>query len=413
MRRLPVFILIFSVIGFLLVRTSLAQTSDSPTSTPTPTPDKSAQTRDLQNQISDLQAKISKLKSEETTLKSQMAVMDNQIALTQLKINSTEKQISDLTLDIDTADKKIDKLEGSLDKLSEVLINRIKATYVVGSTSEFQVLLSSDNVHDFVERANYLRLAQQHDKQLIYDTVQARNDYAAQKDIYEDEKTKAQRLQEELATYKAQLDVEKQNKARLLAETQGSESNYQRLLTQARAQLEGFSEFASSQGGASILSNQTQCDDWGCYYNQRDGQWGSNSLNGTGYTLASDGCLVTSMAMIYTHYGHRGVNPQTINSNPSNFASYYPAYLLKVISANGVTTSRVYDAIDSVLSSGHPVVVGISYDNGPIADHFVVFSSGSSGTYNMKDPFTPNGNNIDFRTRYPTARIVDVEKVVF
>jgi peptidoglycan hydrolase CwlO-like protein len=387
MRRLPVFILIFSVIGFLLVRTSLAQTSDSPTSTPTPTPDKSAQTRDLQNQISDLQAKISKLKSEETTLKSQMAVMDNQIALTQLKINSTEKQISDLTLDIDTADKKIDKLEGSLDKLSEVLINRIKATYVVGSTSEFQVLLSSDNVHDFVERANYLRLAQQHDKQLIYDTVQARNDYAAQKDIYEDEKTKA--------------------------ETQGSESNYQRLLAQARAQLEGFSEFASSQGGASILSNQTQCDDWGCYYNQRDGQWGNNSLNGTGYTLASDGCLVTSMAMIYTHYGHRGVNPQTINSNPSNFASYYPAYLLKVISANGVTTSRVYDAIDSVLSSGHPVVIGISYDNGPIADHFVVFSSGSSGTYNMKDPFTPNGNNIDFRTRYPTARIVDVEKVVF
>lgn len=407
MRKLSFFLLI---IVFSLV---FSVSSRAQTTTPTPTPDKTAEANDLQNKINDLQAKISKLKSEESTLTSQIAVMDNQINLTQLRIDSTEKQISDLTLDIDTADKKIVKLENSLDKLSEVLINRIKATYVVGSASGFQVLLSSRNAEDFVERANYLRLAQAHDKKLIYDTVQARNDYANQKDIFEDQKTKAERLGVELANYQAQIETEKQAKNRLLADTQGSEDNYQRLLAQAKAQLAGFTNFTQVQGGASILSGQTQCDDWGCYYNQRDSQWGNNALNGTGYTLASDGCLVTSMAMIYTHYGHRGVNPQTINSNSSNFASYYPAFLLKVISADGATSSRVYDSIDSVLSSGNPVVIGISYDGGPLADHFVVFVSGSNGNYTMKDPFTPNGNNIDFRGRYPTARIVEVEKVVF
>jgi hypothetical protein len=183
-------------------------------------------------------------------------------------------------------------------------------------------------------------------------------------------------------------------------------------LAQARAQLAGFSNFTETQGGASILSNQTTCDDWGCYYNQRDSSWGGNSLNGTGYTLASDGCLVTSMAMVYTHYGHRSVTPATINSNPQNFASYYPAYLLKVISADGATSQRVSDSIDSVLGSGNPVIIGISYDGGPLADHFVVFTSGSGGNYTMKDPFTPNGNNISFRDRYPSARIVEVERVV-
>ncbi len=398
-------IVLFSV--FAIVNTSLAQTS-----TPAPTPN-AQETNDLQNKINELQATLSKLQGEESTLKSQIAVMDNQVNLTELKIASTEKQISDLTLDIDTADKKIDKLEGSLNKLSEVLINKIKATYVVGSNSSFQVLLSSNNVTDFVTRANYLKIAQQHDKKLIYDTVQARNDYSNQKDIYQDQKSKAEILQEQLAAYQTQLEVEKKAKDQLLAETQGSEANYQRLLGEARAQLAGFSNFAESQGGASILTNQTQCDDWGCYYNQRDSQWGGSALNGTVYTLASDGCLVTSMAMIYTHYGHRGVTPATINSIPSNFASYYPAYLKKVISADGATSSRIYDSIDSLLGSGNPAVVGISYDNGPIADHFVVFTSGSGGTYSMRDPFTPNGNNIDFRTRYPSARIVDVEKVVF
>ncbi len=407
MRKFALLIIAISFLSFIIVKASFAQTS-----APTPSPDPQ-QTEDLKNKINELQAQISKLQGEESTLKSQIAVMDNQVNLTELKISSTQREISELSLDIDTADKKIDKLEGSLDKLSSVLINKIKATYVVGSSSNFQVLLSSNNVSDFVQRANYLKIAQQHDKKLIYDTVQARNDYANQKVIYQDQKSKAELLQDQLAVYQTQLETEKKAKDKLLSETQGSEANYQRLLGQAKAQLAGFSNFAESQGGATILSGQTSCDDWGCYYNQRDSGWGLTPLNGTVYTLASDGCLVTSMAMIYTHYGHKGVTPATINSSSSNFASYYPAYLLKVISADGASSRRVGDGLDSLLASGHPAVVGISYDGGPLADHFIVITSGSGGTYNMKDPFTPNGNNIDFRTRYPSARIVDVEKVVF
>src|SRR3990172_5979105 len=214
-------------------------------------------------------------------------------------------------------------------------MNRIVATYEIGSSSSFQTLLSSSDFSDFVKRANYLRLVQAHDRKLLYDTVQAKNDYSNQKEIFEDKKTQTEKLQADLTAYSNQLEVEKTAKNRLLAETQGSEANYQRLLAQARAQLAGFSSFTQSQGGASILSNQTVCDDWGCYYNQRDSQWGGNTLNGTGYTLASDGCLVTAMAMIYSHYGHRSVTPQTINSISSNFASYFPAYLNKVISADG------------------------------------------------------------------------------
>ena len=166
--------------------------------TPSPAPDNSPKVEELQNKINDLQGKISDLQGQKKTLSSQIEVMDNQINLTQLKIDSTEAQISELTLDIDTADKKIDKLEGSLDKLSEVLINRIKETYVVGSSSHFQILLSSNDVTDFVKRANYLRLAQAHDKKLIYDTVQARNDYETQKEIFQDQKSKTEILQEEL-----------------------------------------------------------------------------------------------------------------------------------------------------------------------------------------------------------------------
>lgn len=408
MKKIGIIVLFLLVILFSSSFKGIVYSVD-PTPTPTPTPTSAPDTTELQNKIKDLQSKISDLQGQEKTLSSQISVMDNQIKLTEYRIEATQEEITSLILDIDTATKKISGLQEALNNLVEVLANRIVATYEVGTIQPFQILLTSNNASDFFKRLNYLKIAQEHDKKLVYDTQQAKVDYANQKTIFEGEKKKVEALQKQLQAYNTQLDLNKQAKQRLLSETQGSEANYQRLLAQAKAQLAGFQRFVTSQGGASILSNQTICDDWGCYYNQRDSQWGNNALNGTQYTLASDGCLVTAMAMVYTHLGKRGVTPQTINSNPSNFASYYPAFLNKTISAEGMTTSRIYATIDSELSAGRPVVIGIG--RGP--DHFVVFISGSSGDYKMNDPFVPNGHNINFTDHYSVSNINSMEKVSY
>lgn len=383
--------------------------AETPTPTLAPTPEKSAAEQEAEAKIKEYTEKINELKGQENTYKNQIAVMDNQIKLSEYQMASTQQQITDITLDIDTTTKKISGLEKSLNELVQVLLNRVVATYEIGTIQPLQVLLTSTDASDFLSRLNYLRRAQAHDKQLIYQTQQAKVDYANQKELFEDEKKKVESLKIQLEEYNNKLDLDKQAKQRLLTETQGSEANYQRLLSQARAQLAGFERFVTSQGGATILSGQTYCDDWGCYYNQRDGQWGNNPLNGTRYTLASDGCLVTSMAMVYTHLGKRGVSPQTINSNSSNFASYYPAFLNKTINAEGMTTSRIYAAIDGELSAGKPVIIGIG--RGP--DHFVVFISGSNGDYTMHDPFVPNGHNIKFTDHYSVSSINSIERISY
>ena len=211
--------------------------------------------------------------------------------------------------------------------------------------------MAASNIADVFKRLTYLRIVQIADKQKVYAAEQAKNDYENQKSIYEDKQAEAEALSKKLEDYTDQLDQEKSAKQTLLTQTQGNEANYQKLLSQAQAQLASFSRFTANAGGSSLLSGQTSCDDWGCYYNQRDTQWGGLSLNGTQYSLASDGCLVTSMAMMLTHYGHRGVTPISINSNPDNFASYYPAYLLYTIHVDGVTAQLVGASIDSTLSS--------------------------------------------------------------
>ncbi|MDZ4227717.1 MAG: hypothetical protein U1E54_00565 [Candidatus Levybacteria bacterium] len=362
-----------------------------------------------------IQSKLSLLQGQSKTLSSQIAIMNSQINLTQARIEANKRQVLDLTLDIDTATKKIDTLSDSLNRITGILLNRIVATYQAGKIQPLEMFLSARDASNLLTRLNYLRIAQNHDKRLIYDVQQAKNDYANQKDIYEAKKKKVENLKKQLEAYTNQLGQDKANKQRLLTETEGSEENYQNLLAQAQAQLAAFSNFTAARGGASILSNQTVCDDgWsGCYYNQRDSQWGNLALNNTQYTIASDGCLVTSMAMVYSHYGHRSVNPISINSNSSNFASYFPAYLKYIITADGATSTRVGSIIDSTLSSGDPVVVGVSYDGGSIPDHFVVLISGSEGNYKMNDPFTPDGHNIPFTDHYSVGSIRQIHKVAF
>ncbi len=414
--------IVFSVL-ILLVSTLSLFFSKKPivfaqTVTPAPTADASSATSNIQecsdNHISVadcpayLQNRINQLAGQAQTLDSQIVVMDSQIQLTQARIYATEQQISDLTLSIDTANQKINSIQSSLASLTNILLNKVVATYEVGAIQPMQILLTSTTATDFLQRLNYLRIAQAHDKKLLYDTGQARNDYQNQKNIYEDQKRQIEALKAQLEVYTSDLNNQKAAKQQLLTQTQGDEATYQRLLSAAQAQLAGFSRFVTAQGGASILTNQTVCDSWGCYYNQRDSQWGNIGINNTSTSIAEAGCLMTSMAMVITHYGHK-VTPLDINSSQNFFST--TAYLLFTISAGGVSATRVSAAIDPVLAGGDPVIVGISYDGGPLADHFVVLRSGSNGNYMMNDPFTPNGNDIPFTSHYSLGSIVEVERV--
>lgn len=402
-------------ISNVLAHAQTVSPTPTPTDSGTPTPTSNgsssgdSSTIDQLNQrISDLQQKVSDLQSQGDTLSSQIDTMNNQIQLTQDRIDATQQQIMSLTMDIDSATKRMGTLEGSLTNVTKVLLSHIVATYQAGSASDMQVLLSSSDISDLITKANYLRFVQQHDRELLDNTEQARVDYANQKAILEGQKRQVLALNTQLQQYTSTLNSQKSAKQTLLTQTQGDEQTYESMLSQAKAELAGFSNFTSGAGGASLLSGQTSCDSWGCYYNQRDSQWGNLLINGqSGYTMAGYGCLITSIAMVLSHMGHT-VSPADIAaSGGSNFA-VGTAMLAKSISVDGVSLNRngVSD-LDSALQSG-PVIVGIYAYGGT---HFVVLKSGSNGNYVMDDPYLPNGHDISFTDHYSVSSIFEMDQI--
>ncbi|MGA2911173.1 MAG: C39 family peptidase [Candidatus Levyibacteriota bacterium] len=357
-------------------------------------------------QEQDLCNKINAARAETQTYSSQIALIGNQIQLTEYQIEATQAQITSVTLDIDTATKKISSLQGTLDTTITVLLNRIVATYEVGTIQPIQILLTSNTASDFFTRLNYLKLAQAHDKQLVYDTQQAKTDYANQKNIFEDKKKQLADLQQQLQTQTDQLNQEKQVQQQLLETTEAQLAQYQTELSA----LQNFARSRVGPGGQSI-PHQDLSDSWGKYYNQRDANWGNNYIGLSNMQIWDVGCLLTSYAMVVTHYGG-SVTPADVAANVGNFAGGSAYFNLPGPSANGHSATDVsmpsLDDLKNDLNAGDSVIAGLSYDGGPIADHWVVLRSvNADGTFMINDPLYQGAMNVPLNDNYAGLAIVE------
>ncbi len=342
-----------------------------------------------------LQAAIKSLDLQRSTVEAQITITQRQMAITQLQVQQLGGEITDTQQAIMNDQNSLGAYIRDLQKNENIplLIQVLSSSDITQAWTDLNANLQ---MQEYAQ--NEMQALQVQEKSLANAKA---NSQAKQQVLTSQQKS--------LATQQKTLAQTVQSKNQLLADTNAKESTYQQLLAAAEAELNSFSAFVQNAGGSKLLANQTNCDAWGCYYSQRDSAWGAQALNGTRYTLASDGCLITSMAMVLTHYGLRDVTPATINGNPANFASYYPAYLLYTIVVDGVTATRKTASLDATLATGNPVIVGLRAYGGT---HFVVLVSGARGHYIMRDPYVAGGKDISFTDRYAVRSIFSIAKVV-
>lgn len=347
--------------------------------------------------ISQYQDQINKLQGQANTLKNQIAQFDVQIKLTTVKIAQTQEQINMLG-------GRISQLGDSLATLTTAFNSRAVETYKLSRyEGGFFFILSANDLGDAFARYHYLQKIQEEDRNLLARLQEAQTTYQGQKADQE-------ALQKQLKTQQASLNAQKVAKNNLLSATKNDETKYQQLLAEAKSQLAAFQNFVVRQGGASILSNQTKCNDWGCYYNQRDSQWGNIGMGGSPYTMANYGCLVTSVSMVASHYG-KNFKPGDVAVSSDAFVPG-TGYLYHSFSVNGISisiSSASKSILDSELSAGRPVIAGLY--SGP--DHFIVILRKEGDKYIMNDPFLENGAERPLTDKYNVSDITSLRLVSF
>jgi len=222
-----------SLIFFTFVKISFAQTCNS--------------LNDCNALIDQYQQEITKLQGQANTLKNQIAQFDAQIKLTTLKIAQTQEQINMLG-------GRITQLGDSLVSLTTAFNSRVVETYKLSKyENNFFFILSANDVADAVSRFHYLQKIQEEDRNLLQRLQEAQTTYQGQKADQE-------KLQKQLKTQQASLNSQKVAKAKLLKDTQNSETKYQQLLAEARAEYEAIQGILAGKGKETEVGHVNQGD---------------------------------------------------------------------------------------------------------------------------------------------------------
>ena len=361
------------------------------------------------------QQKINDSVGQQKTLSSTISYLNTRIRLTETEITKTQFEINTLEKEIDQLQTRIDGLEVSLQRLTEELIERIQDSYIHHEKIKDPILLlfSSQELSDFFTQYKYIQMSQSYTQNLIKEAESQKVTFKTEKDVKEQKQDELDVLKKKLVSQRVSLQDQQQQKKSLLSQTQNDERKYQSLMQQAQDQVRAFSTFVASQGGSSLLSGQSKCDGWGCYYNQRDAEWGNQTMGLSSERMKDVGCLVTSMAMVASHYV-KNMKPRDIAASSAPFFGSTAYMNQGTWTVNGVTMTRTRigysaSAIDQELNQGRPVVVGLFSSSNP--SHFIVIRGKNDKGYIMNDPFLENGGDRPLSDKYTNENIRTVDKV--
>jgi hypothetical protein len=156
-----------------------------------------------------------------------------------------------------------------------------------------------------------------------------------------------------------------------------------------------------SGGGSTerlFVDTQPAGDGWGSYFNQRDARWASAGVGAATFSVWQIGCLLTDLAMVYSHFGYRSVTPATIAAHPGWFDGR-GAIFNSAINVPGHTTFIVRNPdpswIAAQVGAGHPVIVGMNTPTG--STHFVTLTGmNGSSDYWTNDPWEQSAMHVTF-----------------
>jgi len=191
---------------------------------------------------------IAQKQKDKSTLNSQLAILDNRLAKAQIDIESAELNIEKVSLEISKTNISIENKTEEIASEKKKIEKVIQLLYKEGNTDTLQILLLNNSLSDFLTQVKYLENVNQAVKESLDNLIYLKDKLKKEKDVLSQKNEEALALKEDLKYKKELLKAELDGKKNLLVEVNSSESEYQKLLRQSRAeQQEAAAEIASME----------------------------------------------------------------------------------------------------------------------------------------------------------------------
>ena len=167
---------------------------------------------DLKNSINSVQKDIDSLKAEKNSIQKFINQLDKQMDSLASKIEEFEKQIESKVSDIEETKDALEKAKAACDEQYESMKMRIQFIYENPSQSIFEMLCSSKNIAELINRADYVASMSNYDRDMMNKLIETQEEIALQEKTLEAELEELEMMQAELEVQKKKVNTSINNK---------------------------------------------------------------------------------------------------------------------------------------------------------------------------------------------------------
>lgn len=158
MKKLRIRVIITLIVVSILTNAFLITYADSSIS---------SQKADVKNKLNDAKDDLNQVNAQKEKSEDKVEDLESKIKSYESQINSLDSEIKAKNEEVNQMQKKLDELEAQREKTQKLLDNRLIALYESGETSYLDVLLSSNDISEFLSNYYLVEILTSADKELI------------------------------------------------------------------------------------------------------------------------------------------------------------------------------------------------------------------------------------------------------
>ncbi|MDR7871267.1 MAG: peptidoglycan DD-metalloendopeptidase family protein [Tissierellaceae bacterium] len=170
--------------------------------------------KELNQQINNTKNQINEINSRTKDVKQQIEDLDRKMNQASVDLENVEKELKNIEEQIVITTDELEEAESNLEEKRDQFNKRIRVMYMNGNSGFLELLLSSDNIKDFLSRQEIIESIAEHDRELIKYMKETRDTIDAKKVELE-----AQRASVEVT--KAKIEARKKDLNQATREKEG------------------------------------------------------------------------------------------------------------------------------------------------------------------------------------------------
>jgi len=199
----------------------------------------------LENKYSQLEQKLEKLKKEMSKTQSEKKEtleyknqIDSEISLVEQQIENLNSQTTALNAQIAENEALLKDKEAEISENDELFKARLRAMYMSGETSVWEVIFGSASFSDFLMNTEYMKRLAENDQQLMNKLNLDKKSIIEAKETIENSKIKLEANKKTLSYKKSSLNTKYSESQRLLASLTQAESSLKNQQIQINEEME-------------------------------------------------------------------------------------------------------------------------------------------------------------------------------